>query len=193
MAAVLCPDAPVVHLGAALPDLASGAGVRLGPASGPLALGIKLHHQTDGVFHSDKWFVDQSAALTRLARTAGFNRGAARAIGHVGVEFLLDDALDAEGNREFVSAAFGQIDVHRTELAGLCDDPRWSDLLGRVNPDARPPRDHGTRIWHLTSRRPRLAFEPELIPAVDELIAEFGSELGPPSEVVDRVAQGLGT
>lgn len=81
-------------LGAMLPDFASALRSAV-PASphAELAAGIRLHHETDRVFHATESF----QALEHRARcalgAAGLSKGPRRALAHVGVEFLIDDEL----------------------------------------------------------------------------------------------------
>src|SRR5438874_13394876 len=86
-------DDPAFLVGTALPDFASMRRTRLGPAVGPLADGIALHHATDHAFHADGWFLDLERDLRDGLRRDGLPAGPARPCAHLGPELLLDRAL----------------------------------------------------------------------------------------------------
>ena len=79
-----------------LPDFAGMVGARLSSQAqdaSPLGRGISLHHRTDELFHGADEFLDlMQDAMGRLT-ALGVARGPARAIGHIGVEMLIDGEL----------------------------------------------------------------------------------------------------
>lgn len=88
---------PRYVLGAMLPDLASMVSVRIERALDPeLARGIALHHRTDAAFHAAPHFTSLCADAIEALSGVGVERGSARAVGHVGVELLLDGALSRD-------------------------------------------------------------------------------------------------
>jgi hypothetical protein len=90
---------PLFVLGAMLPDFASMMGARLAPhtaATTPLGQGITFHHATDDVFHASPVFLGLMQDTMDRLLAAGVGRGPARAIGHIGVELLIDGELLAE-------------------------------------------------------------------------------------------------
>lgn len=157
---------PAYVLGSMLPDFASMAGTRLVRAELPddaLGHGIALHHRTDDAFHGHPWFTALVQDTLDALAAAGVPRGAARAVGHVGVEMLIDGellrraavadaytaALAAEAAPAFVDAAGAQ---------------RWHALRARLlahGPpyDYRDPERVLLRLTHVLARRPRLALD----------------------------------
>jgi hypothetical protein len=105
LAAERHPDAAFVF-GAMLPDLAAMAGLRvLGVAHASADAGRRFHYATDAAFHRAEGFSSLSLAATQALLDAGLRRGPARAIGHVGVELLLDGWLATE---QGVPALYGE-------------------------------------------------------------------------------------
>jgi hypothetical protein len=83
-----------VAFGAMLPDFASLLGFKTPPTTHRgIALGCELHHLTDAEFHNLRAFRDACHSETTELRQLGFARGPASALAHVGLEFLLDNAL----------------------------------------------------------------------------------------------------
>ena len=188
-------------LGTALPDFAAMARLRLEPAAGALGLGIRLHHDTDAVFHRQGWFLDLQHELHRDLTAAGVPRGGALACAHVGVELLLDGAL-----LRTQSTAIAVMDVyaamaHPPDVALMVvpmqDRARWSEHLSDIATRLDPigyadPGSVAQRLHRITSSRPRLAFDPGYIPVITEHLERVQpriSEAAP--EVLDRVAAAL--
>jgi hypothetical protein len=171
-------------IGAALPDLAAMGRFRLleRPGDDEMADGVDLHHRTDDVFHRHPWFRANSAAVTRGLERAGLSRGAARACGHVGVELLLDGHLLTRhpdlgrSVRSTIEGAGARAD----DLAELVADgqrPGWRQHLARlaewpVPDDYHRPSAVAARLQRILSRRPRLAFRPEQVGVVTDVLAE---------------------
>lgn len=167
-------DPPFV-LGAALPDLASMAGVRVDRLLLPVAVaaGVACHLDADERFHAHPAFRDGSAALRRDLHAAGLPPGPRRAIGHAGWELLLDGAFvggPAEGaHRSGLRCAAVVLPAltpaHRV---------RWSALLAQ-GPPSRLRYDEPAwvvdRLFTMLARRPRLSFDESLKPAVVEVLA----------------------
>lgn len=79
-----------------LPDLANM--LRTSPPQARHAevdAGIRLHHETDRVFHDTEAFRALEAGARLDLSNAGVPKGARRALAHVGVEFLIDAELSA--------------------------------------------------------------------------------------------------
>lgn len=168
----------VYVLGAVLPDLASMAGVRLdrtGLQDGPLRRGLGCHVATDAAFHAHPAFTRGSADIRRQLTEVGLARGSARAVAHVGWEFLLDGTLVATDTED----AFWRA-LDRAEVAGDIiregDRKRWADFLTHrtMRPRLRydEPAWVGDRVWTTLSRRPRLRFSRRDLPAVVETLAQ---------------------
>jgi hypothetical protein len=148
------------RLGAMLPDFATMLGTRLRPDALPadVRVGVDLHHRTDAVFHAHDAVRAGMRDLTAAALDRGVGRGAARAVGHIGYEMLLDAALAAAP-------------ITTTLLAATTGDRRVDDALGRPDgwPDMRrllatrrPRYDEpawvAERLFEILRRRPRLTF-----------------------------------
>jgi hypothetical protein len=88
---------PGFVLGAMLPDFATMIGARVPRVrADDLERGVAYHHATDRVFHDSRVFRELQADARRALRDAGLPRPAALAVGHIGVEILLDAALAGE-------------------------------------------------------------------------------------------------
>lgn len=94
-------------LGAMLPDFQSMCGARVAdPGDLTIAAGIDLHHRTDAAFHRLPGFVALGREVEARLEAAGVSRGPRRAVGHIGVELLLDGVLltDAAGRAAYLAA-----------------------------------------------------------------------------------------
>ncbi len=191
--------APGFVLGAMLPDFATMCGGRLAEIDHPeLRAGIALHHRTDRVFHASSLFV----ALCRDARRAllarGLGRGHAHAVGHVGVELLLDGWLVEQPKARETYAAALRSGRHRElgqQIRWLDEEgcERWRRLHRRLEAhgtpdDYRDPALVASRIERILRDRPRLVLDarrteittrylPELQQAVHALAAPLIGEL----------------
>ena len=169
-------DEPRWLLGAMLPDLVSMAGLRLTGVGGEplLAGGVDFHHRSDDAFHGAPLFVELMGRARDELEDRGLALGPAMAIGHVGVELLLDGYLvEREGVPGSYRAALrGAVEVgEELELAAGRgsgpEDPRarWRDL-GRRMVDAPLPERYresdfvAERLIRILARRPRLAVAP---------------------------------
>src|SRR5690349_22770486 len=91
--AALENDAPAFVLGAMLPDLSSMAGARIERVHDEtVAAGVAHHHRIDHAFHACAPFVRLCSSALETLEARGVSRAAARAVGHVGSELLLDGA-----------------------------------------------------------------------------------------------------
>lgn len=161
-------------LGAMLPDFASMARLRLGEQpDARIAAGVALHHTTDDVFHSLPAFRELMAETIDALQGSGVSRGAARAVGHIGVELLLDGELVDTPKLEhsYLDA------LHHGRGAapvGLQD----ADAAGRLESlcerliDWGLPRDYADpdavteRLVRILAGRPRLRIEADQRPSV---------------------------
>jgi hypothetical protein len=184
-------DAPEAVLGALLPDLATMAQVRLdrgrlaaAPPDDPLAAGVRCHVATDAVFHHDARFVAGSSAIRRDLREAGVGLGAARAVGHVGWELLLDGTLLRTPTDEAFGEALARVDG-ATAVVADGDRARWDAFLASWERD-RPPADRprpphrlryddpgwvAERLVAILAPRPRLALPADRVPVVRDTLA----------------------
>jgi hypothetical protein len=175
LAAEASPDAAFVF-GAMLPDLAAMTGLRVARVAHAASdAGRRFHYATDAAFHRAARFRSLCLAATQALRGAGLRRGPARAIGHVGVELLLDGWLATERGvpalyREALALGptLAPVVVFRAESGA---EP-LAELCGRIArtpfpPDAwREPERLATRLARILARRPSLALEPRELSAV---------------------------
>jgi hypothetical protein len=172
----------LVHLGSALPDIATIGGFRMlpGSAEGPVGKGVAFHHATDNLFHSHRWFTSRQKLVFDDLSAAGVGRGAARASAHVGVELLLDGELFSNHpeRSSFVAQAFSMATAAPGigEVVPEASRQRWSDHLSRL-PHWRTPtyfRDpHAVarRMESILSARRRLAMKPDDVERVATALA----------------------
>jgi hypothetical protein len=155
--------APRFLLGAMLPDFASMAAVRLREVRDPeLAAGIALHHRTDDAFHGAPLFsaLVRETVATLIAR--GVERGPARAVGHVGVELLIDGELLHEPTvGPAYLSALAAFDDSAQALTSS-DDGALASLVARLSRygipyDYERPEAVTARVSSILARRPRLA------------------------------------
>jgi hypothetical protein len=157
-------------LGAMLPDLSSMAGARIERVDDHvIAAGVDHHHRIDHAFHACAPFVELCASALSTLEAQGVSRAAARAVGHVGSELLIDGALSAQ--RDSVNAyaralrdaiehdaareiAFrgddNAIDMHAL-LVRLADAP--------IPVGYRDPEFVLARLQRILAPRPRLALQ----------------------------------
>jgi acyl carrier protein phosphodiesterase len=167
-------ETPAFLLGAMLPDFAGMAGVRLLSIGDPeLEAGVRLHHRTDDVFHGAPAFsaLVQETIATLTAR--GVERGPARAVGHIGVEMLIDGELLREGTLgsaylsalvafQEVSSALSTRFCARAEPRAASADGALATLITRlirygIPHDYERPEAVTARVSSVLARRPRLA------------------------------------
>ena len=175
-------DDPRYLLGAVLPDLASMAHVRLdrGSVQGELHRGVRCHIETDAVFHALPAFRHGSSAIRQQLVERGMRRGAARAVGHLGWELLLDGTLvDTSTERAFRSA----LAVATPTAIAPEDHERWRVFLARWHERPEPrlhyddPEWVAERLMYALGSRPRLAFGPEDLATVTEVLEEHADEV----------------
>ena len=156
-------------LGAMLPDFATMIGQRLGHVTEPaLADGVALHHRTDAIFHAVPSFARLVTETTAALTAAGLRRGPARAVGHIGVEMLLDGwwvrhhgvpaqydlALAAAPEMEAFIAWRGEAEPNALSRACL----RLHEL--EIAPGYADPGLVTRRLERVLRDRPRLALNP---------------------------------
>ena len=175
LAAEARPDAAFVF-GAMLPDLAAMAGLRVaGVAHAAAEAGRRFHYATDAAFHRSECFQSLCIETSRALGAAGLRRGPARAVGHIGVELLLDGWIAAERG---VPPLYGAALALGPELAptivlrAAADAAPLSELCRRIAgarlaPDAWcEPARLAARLARILARRPRLALQAHELPAV---------------------------
>ncbi len=188
-------DDPLIHLGSALPDVATIGGFRMVPGSGagPIGQGIAFHHATDNEFHSHPWFTSRQKTVFDRLTELGVGRGAARASAHVGVELLLDgelfDGVHGEERNTTVLAAF-RIAATATDTEQLVPaemQDAWQRHLAQLHrwrsPDYfRDPAGVAKRMEIILSARPRLAMTADDVAKVTTALTEIQPSISETSE-----------
>jgi hypothetical protein len=183
------------RLGAMLPDFATMLGTRLRPDELPIdvRVGIALHHRTDAVFHGLDAVLHGMHDLTASLLDRGVGRGAARAVGHIGYEMLLDAALGAAPIATTLTRT-PALDRRTDDALGRAD--RWPAMRG-LHAGRRPRSDDADwvadRVFELLLRRPRLAFAAEHRPAVVAALAAATAQVtSTATDVLDDVLAAVG-
>jgi hypothetical protein len=163
-------------LGAMLPDFQSMCGARIAdPGDAAIAAGIDLHHRTDAAFHRLPGFVALGREVEARLEQAGVSRGPRRAVGHIGVELLLDGVLlsDADGRAAYLAGLACPVVSIRWRDEG--DDARFATLHGRLREHGIPddlarPEAAAARVLRTIAHRPLLRASPTEADAIrDEL------------------------
>jgi acyl carrier protein phosphodiesterase len=159
--------------GAALPDLASMAGLRIETSSlsHPVREGVSIHHRTDAAFHSLVDFTSGVQHLREQLRAGGLEVGPSRAIGHAGWELLLDGCLL---DRPGVAEGFGNVLDRAPDVAlsvSAAEPDRWRRLLAGMRSERwwlgyRESEVVARRLHRRLMDRRRLCFDAERIPFV---------------------------
>ncbi len=167
-------------LGSMLPDFAGMAGQRMVTASADtdadLAAGVALHHRTDEVFHAAPQFVTLQQRTLDALTPLGIPRGTSRAVGHIGVEMLIDGELlaDPELADVYVRALASEVALDGVFSGGeaLAKLARLRTRLTEhgVPYDYRDPDAVLRRLQFVLAGRPRLAIAQEFAPHVRELL-----------------------
>lgn len=192
---------PRFVLGSMLPDFCSMLGTRLPEiADDEIAEGVAHHQKVDGAFHYCATFIALSSEVTRALQGKVEKRGTALAVGHVGVELLLDGelALREETPRRYLDAL----------QAGLTTDAlTWKEeaLTSRMREMMSMLIEHGlptsyadvettsSRLERVLIKRPRLmiteadkphvldsmtAIQPKVKAGASQALEEIRAKLG---------------
>lgn len=159
-----------------LPDLVGMSGAAMPQLlSDEVARGVSIHLATDQAFHQHATFLALASTATRSLCASGVRRPTALAVGHVGVEILIDCVLarDAAIAADFLRAvAAGEplaLDGAVAWAGG--DAERYSALhatlreRGLLVGDPAPERVT-QRLVRVLQRRPRLAILAEDRPRI---------------------------
>lgn len=120
-----------------LPDLCGMANLRLEELYDPrLDAGARFHHLCDDIFHKHPLFIELAEAARDRLQAQAMPRGAAAAIGHVGVELLMDGALVTSG--EILADYRAAID-------------EFARISGEIKFHGLDPDESGNRSRHLAS------------------------------------------
>jgi hypothetical protein len=197
---------PAFVLGAMVPDFANMVGARVPSVTHEeIARGVAHHHETDRVFHDAPTFKKLMADARSELRARELPRPSALAVGHIGVEILLDATLarDDRGRGAYLDA------IRAGDPSSLGAHLAWDEptkdryaVLVSVLVDRGVPRTGADpdavafRVRRALSRRPRLALTEDgerivrswaesaadaVADAAPTLIAEIVSGLGRPS------------
>lgn len=169
-------EEPAWILGSMIPDLASMAGLRLQTVSNPgrlgqlLSEGVDFHHRCDDAFHGAPIFVELMDGAHAELEERGLGGGPAMAIGHVGVELLLDGCLvTRHGVPTSYREAMALASEAGDDLNWRDSDPehsqRWQAMCSRLRGAPVPegyanPQFVADRLVQILARRPMLAVEP---------------------------------
>lgn len=171
-------------LGSMLPDLmAMLGGRRVASGRERTAAGIRFHHATDEVFHATEMFKELSHTSSSWLLTRGLGRGPARAVGHVGIEMLLDSCLsEGESFPPCIAQAL-VLGCDVGEIASLTVSPASSapnlaGLCQALRQGAKRFADHrpevvATRLVRALSGHPRLALATTDVALTTEWAAHF--------------------
>jgi hypothetical protein len=172
-------DDPEYLLGAVLPDLASMARVRIDRSAldGVLLRGVRCHIEVDAAFHAHPDFRSGMAAIRAGLVDHDVGRGAARAIGHVGWELLLDGTLVGSATE---TAYWRALEVAPSALKAITPSgqDRWARFLGLWDLSLRPqlryddPGWVADRLYAMLSDRPHLSFPEAHVPAVAQVLED---------------------
>jgi hypothetical protein len=175
---------PAWILGSMIPDLASMAGLRLQTVTNPgrlgqlLSEGVDFHHRCDDAFHGAPIFVELMDGAHGELEAHGLGGGPAMAIGHVGVELLLDGCLvTRHGVPASYREAMALASVAGADLNWRDGNPehsrQWQAMCKRLSGAPVPegyadPQFVADRLVQILARRPMLAVEPGNEPLVFE-------------------------
>jgi len=163
-------DDPRFVLGSMLPDFCSMARLRVERVADPVVdRGIAFHHVTDDAFHGAPTFVRLMHDAQEELENCGVAYGPALAVGHVGVELLLDGWL-ATRHPAGASAAAQFRDALRVDAGtidwrdGEASELRWRTLRERLVASPLPaayaqPAFVAERMVQILRHRPRLALD----------------------------------
>jgi acyl carrier protein phosphodiesterase len=172
-------DAPRFLLGAMLPDFASMTAIRLPAIADPeLAEGVRLHHRTDDAFHGAPVFSALVQETISTLTLRGVERGPARAVGHIGVEMLIDGELVREAE---LGAAYLSALAAFSGIAHTLEAERSAALEGLVARlirygipyDYERPEAVTARVSSVLSRRPRLALSAQAQAVVGSIMPDL--------------------
>ncbi|MCA9596106.1 MAG: hypothetical protein KC776_22480 [Myxococcales bacterium] len=159
-------NAPAVVLGAMLPDFATMIRARPPTAKQPeLWRGVRLHHDTDAVFHDHPVFRELCADAVAALSELGLARGPARATAHVGVEIHIDGVLarDDSARKSYLDALgaapalAAKLDWRAAEESARFDELVQALAERGVRPEHSAPEVVALRVARALSGRPRLS------------------------------------
>ena len=188
-------------LGSMLPDLANM--LRTAPPAArhaEVSAGVRLHHETDRVFHDTEAFRALETEARLDLSNAGVPKGSRRALAHVGVELLIDAELAATTpawRGYSVALQFGSSERcgERLEWQSLDTRPRFRALCDRLAAVASV-RAEKTRIAErlvaALAGRPRLELAAEHVGCLEPWLATCRPQVAARlPELLAELARGL--
>ena len=181
---------PGFILGAMLPDFATMIGERVPSVRHQhLETGVAFHHATDRVFHGSSTFRELETSARRELRALGVSRPSALAIGHIGVEILIDARLtvDDDGVDGYLEAlragrTLGEhVDWPTTDGRSRWEALRQALVQRGVTRGAADPGTVTFRVARALSSRPRLRLDS----GAEPLVRRWVEDAGP--KIADRV------
>ncbi len=172
-------------LGAMLPDFCAMVRARTTVFyDSTVQRGVALHHDTDAAFHGARDFVELASKTTAACEARGVSRGGARAVGHIGVELLLDATLlpDLAGEALYFNAmklasserfADFEVDEHARVIAQLT---RRIASYGSPSTHSSPA-NVADRLVRILTDRPRLRLDAHGGAMAREALEEIEPEL----------------
>lgn len=155
---------PRFILGSMVPDFVGMIGARLSAVNDPLiAAGIAHHHEVDAAFHGAPLFLSLMGDAQDYLEARGLTHGPCMAVGHVGVELILDGWLATHGHRhDAFCEALKAAGETALEWVNKEHAPRWAVLRHRLADGTLPhayldPEFIASRLELILSARPRLA------------------------------------
>jgi hypothetical protein len=134
--------------------------------------------RADATFHVLPAFVSGAGAIRREVREGGLGAGAARAVGHVGWELLLDGTLVGTATEAAFVTALDR--AGRENVRDAVSNPeRWADLLSyraamrRLRYD--DPAWVAERLHRILAGRPLLAFDATHVPVVARVLEDHAA------------------
>jgi acyl carrier protein phosphodiesterase len=164
---------PAYVLGSMLPDFCTMAGVKPDPTGHALVdAGVAHHHLVDDVFHPAPQFITWMGEARDELEDAGVALGPAMAVGHVGVELILDGWLaEQDQGRTPYRDALSHASEARLPLGSASET--LHRLIGRLV-DAPFPEGYvdsdfvAERLRRILAPRPRLALDEHAFSVVKE-------------------------
>jgi acyl carrier protein phosphodiesterase len=196
-------DAPRFVLGAMLPDLSTMAGARIERVNdAEIAAGVAHHHRIDHAFHGCAPFVRSCAAALETLQARGVSRAAARAVGHVGSELLLDGALSTRSDalRAYARSlrdALEQRAADHVSFRGESQPVDFHRMLAQLAaaplPGAyRDPEFVCSRLQRILAHRPRLALQAHEIEPVHQWLVTAHARIDDDAAAILALLRAMG-
>lgn len=179
---------PPFLFGTMIPDFVSMCGARLDKVTvlthvdaADVKAGIRHHLDTDSVFHTGQPFVKLSSELTADLEAKGVRRGTSMAVGHVGIELLLDRwLLEKFGGEPYLEAIrYASNHVGMIDLGDATEG--FKNLMLRLDEFGLSGYQSITRIRDRLVRalqgRPRLSIEPSDEQTVHDALVPFDEKV----------------